>query len=52
MDIDALRAFVEVADGEGVSPAAPRLGLAESIVSRELLRLEAEPGTHPARVKA
>lgn len=42
MDIDELRTFVEVADAGGVSPAARRLGVSKSIVSRRLLRLEAE----------
>ncbi|MEB1527527.1 LysR substrate-binding domain-containing protein [Xanthomonas sp. WHRI 7945] len=45
MDIEDLRTFVEVADAGGVSPAARRLGLAKSIVSRRLLRLEEELGT-------
>ncbi|MEF7616185.1 LysR family transcriptional regulator [Aquincola sp. MAHUQ-54] len=44
MDIEALRTFVEVADAGGVSPAAVRLGVAKSIVSRRLVRLEAELG--------
>jgi DNA-binding transcriptional LysR family regulator len=44
MDIEALRTFVEVADAGGVSPAARRLGVSKSIVSRKLLRLEAELG--------
>jgi len=44
MDMEELRTFVEVADAGGVSPAARRLGLAKSIVSRRLLRLEAELG--------
>src|SRR3984893_7625849 len=44
MDIEDLRTFVEVADAGGVSPAARRLGVAKSIVSRRLLRLEAELG--------
>lgn len=44
MDIEALRTFVEVADAGGVSPAARRLGVAKSIVSRRLLRLESELG--------
>ncbi|UYB52947.1 LysR substrate-binding domain-containing protein [Xanthomonas sp. AM6] len=44
MDIEDLRTFVEVADAGGVSPAARRLGLAKSIVSRRLLRLEEELG--------
>lgn len=44
MDIEELRTFVEVADSGGVSPAARRLGVSKSIVSRRLLRLEAELG--------
>lgn len=44
MDIEELRTFVEVADAGGVSPAARRLGVAKSVVSRRLLRLEEELG--------
>lgn len=44
MDIDDLRTFVEVADAGGVSPAARRLGVSKSIVSRRLSRLEADLG--------
>jgi DNA-binding transcriptional LysR family regulator len=44
MDIEELRTFVEVADAGGVSPAARRLGLSKSIVSRRLARLESELG--------
>ena len=44
MDIEELQTFVEVADAGGVSPAAHRLGVSKSIVSRRLLRLEAELG--------
>ncbi|MCP1469342.1 DNA-binding transcriptional LysR family regulator [Sphingobium sp. OAS761] len=44
MDIEELRTFVEVADAGGVSPAARRLGLSKSIVSRRLARLEADLG--------
>lgn len=44
MDIEDLHTFVVVADAGGVSPAARRLGIAKSIVSRRLLRLEAELG--------
>jgi DNA-binding transcriptional LysR family regulator len=44
LDIEDLRTFVEVADAGGVSPAARRLGVAKSIVSRRLGRLEAELG--------
>lgn len=44
MEIEELRTFVEVADAGGISPAARRLGISKSIVSRRLLRLEAELG--------
>ena len=44
MNIEELQTFVEVADAGGVSPAALRLGVAKSIVSRRLARLEAELG--------
>lgn len=44
MDIEELQTFVEVAEGGGISPAARRLGVAKSIVSRRLLRLESELG--------
>lgn len=44
MEIEDFRTFVEVADAGGVSAASRRLGLAKSIVSRRLLRLEAELG--------
>ncbi len=44
MEIEDLRTFVEVADAGGVSPAARRLGVAKSIVSRRLIRLEQELG--------
>lgn len=44
MDIDELRTFVEVADAGGVSPAARRLGVSKSIVSRRLARIEEELG--------
>ena len=44
MDIEELQTFVDVADAGGVSPAARRLGISKSIVSRRLLRLEAELG--------
>lgn len=40
MDIEELRTFVEVADSGGITPAARRLGLPKSIVSRRLTRLE------------
>lgn len=44
MDLDDLQTFVEVANAGGVSPAARRLGVSKSIVSRRLFRLEAELG--------
>ncbi|ASK93954.1 LysR family transcriptional regulator [Xanthomonas campestris pv. trichodesmae] len=44
MEFEDLRTFVEVADAGGVSPAARRLGVAKSIVSRRLIRLEQELG--------
>ncbi|MGF7150057.1 DNA-binding transcriptional LysR family regulator [Sphingomonas zeicaulis] len=44
MDIEELQTFVEVADAGGISPAALRLGISKSIVSRRLARLEAELG--------
>ncbi|WP_445679020.1 LysR family transcriptional regulator [Radicibacter daui] len=44
MDIEELRTFVEVADAGGLSPAARRLGVSKSIVSRRLARLEADLG--------
>jgi DNA-binding transcriptional LysR family regulator len=44
VDIEELRTFVEVADAGGVSQAARRLGVSKSIVSRRLVRLEADLG--------
>jgi DNA-binding transcriptional LysR family regulator len=44
LDIEDLRTFVEVADAGGVTPAALRLGISKSMVSRRLVRLEAELG--------
>lgn len=44
MEIEELRTFVEIADAGGISPAALRLGVSKSIVSRRLLRLETELG--------
>ena len=44
LDLEDLQTFVEVADTGGVSPAARRLGVSKSIVSRRLVRLEAELG--------
>lgn len=43
-DLEDLRTFVEVADAGGLTPAARRLGLSKSIVSRRLVRLEQELG--------
>ncbi|SEO58673.1 DNA-binding transcriptional regulator, LysR family [Luteibacter sp. UNC138MFCol5.1] len=40
MEIEDLRTFVEIANAGGVNSAARRLGLAKSIVSRRLLRVE------------
>lgn len=44
LDIEELQTFVEVAYAKGISPAAARLGVSKSIVSRRLARLEAELG--------
>lgn len=44
MDFEELRTFVEVADAGGISPAAVRLCVGKSIVSRRLFRVEAELG--------
>ncbi|WP_307274931.1 LysR family transcriptional regulator [Labrys wisconsinensis] len=44
MDLEDLQTFVEVADAGGVSPAARRLGVSKSIVSRRLIRVESELG--------
>lgn len=44
MDIEDLQTFIAVADSGGVSPAARRLGVSKSIVSRRLFRVEAELG--------
>jgi DNA-binding transcriptional LysR family regulator len=44
MDLEDLQTFIEVADAGGVSPAARRLGVSKSIVSRRLFRLESELG--------
>ena len=44
LDIEDLRTFVEVADAGGVTPAAFRLGISKSMVSRRLARLEADLG--------
>jgi DNA-binding transcriptional LysR family regulator len=44
LDTEDLATFVEVADAGGVLAAARRLGVSKSIVSRRLVRLEAELG--------
>lgn len=44
MNIEDIQNFVEVAEAGGVSPAAQRLGVAKSVVSRRLVRLETELG--------
>lgn len=44
MELEDLRTFVEVADAGGISSAARRLGVSKSIVSRRLIRLEADLG--------
>jgi len=44
VEIEDLRTFIEVADAGGINTAARRLGLAKSIISRRLLRLEEELG--------
>jgi DNA-binding transcriptional LysR family regulator len=43
-DYEDLQSFVSVADAGGITPAARRLGLAKSAVSRRLLRLEGQLG--------
>lgn len=45
MNIEELRTFVEVANAGGITPAAHRLGISKSVVSRRLARLEADLGT-------
>src|SRR5882757_10113026 len=44
LDVEDLRTFIEVVDAGGLTPAAHRLGLSKSIVSRRLARLESELG--------
>lgn len=44
MDIEDLRAFVEIADAGGVTSGARRLGVSKSVASRRLARLEQELG--------
>src|SRR5436309_15340090 len=45
MEIEDLKTFIEIADGGGLSKAARRLGVSESVVSRQLARLEEELGS-------
>ena len=40
MELEDLRTFIAVADAGGLSPAARRLGVSKSIVSRRIFRLE------------
>jgi DNA-binding transcriptional LysR family regulator len=44
MELEDLQTFVEIADSGGISSAARRLGVAKSVVSRRLFRLEANLG--------
>lgn len=44
MNTDDLRTFVEVADAGGLTAAARRLGIVKAVVSRQLIRLEADLG--------
>lgn len=44
LNIEDFECFVEVANAGGVSSAAQRLGVAKSVVSRRLVRLETELG--------
>jgi DNA-binding transcriptional LysR family regulator len=43
-DYEDLQSFVSVADAGGITPAARRLGLSKSVVSRRLARLEGQLG--------
>jgi len=45
MDLDDLRTFVEVVEAGGINKAAQRLGVAKSVVSRRIARIEADLGT-------
>ncbi|HUQ10853.1 MAG TPA: LysR family transcriptional regulator [Steroidobacteraceae bacterium] len=45
MEIEDIQAFVAVADAGGLSPAASRLGVSKSVVSRRLARLEKSLGS-------
>jgi DNA-binding transcriptional LysR family regulator len=44
LELEDLRTFIAVTDAGGLSPAARRLGVAKSIVSRRIFRLEDELG--------
>ncbi|HTU64621.1 MAG TPA: LysR family transcriptional regulator [Steroidobacteraceae bacterium] len=44
MEIEDIQAFVAVAEAGGLSPAAKRLGVSKSIVSRQIARLEKSLG--------
>ncbi|MGF1621710.1 MAG: LysR family transcriptional regulator [Rhodomicrobiaceae bacterium] len=44
-ELDDLRSFVEVVEAGGFGRAAERMGIAKSIVSRRIARLEADLGT-------
>lgn len=44
MEIEDIQAFVAVADARGLTPAAGRLGVSKSIVSRRIARLEKSLG--------
>ena len=44
MQTDDLKTFVEVADAGSLTAAAQRLGVAKTVVSRQLMRLEGELG--------
>jgi len=45
MDLDDMRTFVEVMEAGGINKAAQRLGVAKSVVSRRIARIEADLGT-------
>ena len=45
MELDDIRAIVEVVSAGGFAKAASRLGVSKSIISRRIARLEAELGT-------
>lgn len=43
-DLEDLRIFLEISEAGGISPAAARLGVSKSVVSRKLSKLEREIG--------